>query len=74
MDSKIADIANIGERMGGMMTAALFLKEFTGDVPWAHLDIAGPSFNEGTAHGYTPAGGTGVAVRTLVQLADDLAG
>ncbi|MBI9114272.1 leucyl aminopeptidase [Sanguibacter suaedae] len=66
MDSPVADIANIGERFGGMLVAGLFLKEFAGDFPWAHLDIAGPSFNEGTAHGYTPVGGTGVAVRTLV--------
>ncbi|HMC03496.1 MAG TPA: hypothetical protein VKI23_05175, partial [Cellulomonadaceae bacterium] len=37
-------------------------------APWAHLDIAGPSFNEGPAHGYTPEGGTGVGVRTLLAL------
>jgi leucyl aminopeptidase len=45
-----------------------------GEIPWAHLDIAGPSFNEGGATGYTPSGGTGVAVRTLVQVAGELAG
>ena len=44
-----------------------YLKEFTGDTPWAHLDIAGPSFNEGSAHGYTPVGGTGVGVRTMLS-------
>ncbi|MEP7764198.1 leucyl aminopeptidase [Sanguibacter sp. 25GB23B1] len=66
MDSPVADIANMGERFGGMLVAGLFLKEFTGDFPWAHLDIAGPSFNEGSAHGYTPVGGTGVGVRTLL--------
>jgi len=37
-------------------------------TPWAHLDIAGPSFNEGSPHGYTPEGGTGVGVRTLLAL------
>jgi leucyl aminopeptidase len=74
LDSPIADLANIGERLGGMLTAGLFLQEFIEhDTPWAHLDIAGPAFNEGKAHDYTPPGGTGVAVRTLVQLVRDLA-
>ena len=74
LDSPIADIANIGERMGGMLTAGLFLQDFVKDeTPWAHLDIAGPAFNESAAHGYTPKGGTGVAVRTLVQVVRDLA-
>jgi len=73
LDSPIADLANIGERLGGMLTAGLFLQEFIEhDTPWAHLDIAGPAFNEGKAHDYTPLGGTGVAVRTLVQLVRDL--
>lgn len=67
LDSKVADIANIGGRAGGMLTAGLFLQEFTGGAPWAHLDIAGPSFNEGSAYGYTPVGGTGVGVRTLLS-------
>jgi len=54
--------------------AALFLREFVPDgVPWAHLDIAGPAFNDGGAYGYTPKGGTGAAVRTLVQIALDVA-
>ena len=70
LDSPIADMANIGERMGGMLVAGLFLKEFVeNDLPWLHLDIAGPSFNEGAAHGYTPVGGTGIAMRSLVELA-----
>ena len=70
LDSPIADMANIGERMGGMLVAGLFLKEFIEeDLPWLHLDIAGPSFNEGEAHGYTPVGGTGVAMRSLVEIA-----
>lgn len=66
LDSKVADIANIGGRPGGMLTAGLFLREFVGETPWAHLDIAGPSFNEGTAHDYTPVGGTGHGVRTML--------
>jgi len=68
LKSSVADLANIGDRFGGMLIAGLFLKEFVGDTPWAHLDIAGPAFNEGTAHGYTSVGGTGVAVRTLLSL------
>ncbi|MCB0916756.1 MAG: leucyl aminopeptidase, partial [Actinobacteria bacterium] len=75
LDSKIADIANVGERNGGMLTAGIFLREFVTDgTAWVHLDIAGPAFNTAAAYGYTPAGGTGYAVRTLVQLAEDLAG
>ena len=70
LDSPVADLANIGERMGGMLVAGLFLKDFVSDdLPWLHLDIAGPAFNEGKAHGYTPVGGTGVALRSLVQMA-----
>lgn len=68
LKSAVADLANIGDRFGGMLTAGVFLREFVGSTPWAHLDIAGPAFNEGSAHGYTPVGGTGVGVRTLVQL------
>ena len=74
LDSKIADIANIGERMGGMLTAGVFLQEFIAPgVPWVHLDIAGPAFNENSPRGYTPVGGTGFAVRTLVQMAENIA-
>ncbi|GGB92878.1 leucyl aminopeptidase [Cellulomonas carbonis] len=68
LKSSVADLANIGDRFGGMLVAGLFLREFVGSTPWAHLDIAGPAFNEGTAHGYTPVGGTGVAVRTLLSM------
>ncbi|MCF4137951.1 leucyl aminopeptidase [Streptomyces sp. Tue 6430] len=71
MDSPVADIANMGERMGGGLVAGLFLREFVGEgITWAHLDIAGPAFNEGGPFGYTPKGGTGTAVRTLVRLAE----
>ena len=74
LDSPIADLSNIGDRMGGMLVAGLFLQEFIPNgTPWAHLDIAGPAFNEGAPHGYTPTGGTGVAVRTLVQFVKDTA-
>lgn len=67
LDSTIADLANVGDKFGGMLTAGLFLREFVGETPWAHLDIAGPSFNEGSAWGYTPKGGTGAGVRTLLR-------
>lgn len=71
LDSPIADLANIGDRMGGMLVAGLFLKEFIDpQTPWLHLDIAGPAFNEKTAHGYTPVGGTGIALRSLLCLAE----
>jgi leucyl aminopeptidase len=71
LDSPVADLANIGDRMGGMLVAGLFLKEFIEpDVSWLHLDIAGPSYNEATPHGYTPVGGTGIALRSLVTLVE----
>ncbi|BDZ57706.1 hypothetical protein GCM10025872_13630 [Barrientosiimonas endolithica] len=72
MDSEVADVKHTGERQGGMITAALFLREFVGagedgvQLPWVHLDIAGPAFNEGSAYGYTPKGATGHGVRSLV--------
>ena len=69
--SKVADLANItGEPWGGALAAAAFLGDFVADgIDWVHLDVAGPAFNEGGATGYTPAGGTGYAVRTLMELA-----
>jgi leucyl aminopeptidase len=75
LDSTVADIANVTpERNGGMLVGGLFLREFVPDgVRWAHLDIAGPAFHEGDPYGYTPKGGTGAAVRTLVQVALDVA-
>ena len=75
LDSAVADIANVtGDRYGGMLIGGLFLKEFVPDgVRWAHVDIAGPAFHEGEPYGYTPRGGTGAAVRLLVQVAADVA-
>ena len=75
LDSTVADIANVaGERFGGMLVAGLFLKEFVPEgTRWAHVDIAGPAFHESEAYGYTPKGGTGAAVRMLVQVAADVA-
>ena len=74
LDSAIADIKNIGDGKGGMLSAAAFLREFVPEgQPWVHLDIAGPAFNEGGPYGYTPKGGTGAAVRTFIQAAEDVA-
>jgi leucyl aminopeptidase len=74
LDSAVADLANLpAERDGGMLVAGLFLREFVPEgVRWAHLDIAGPSFNDKAPYGDTPKGGTGAAVRTLVRLAEEL--
>jgi leucyl aminopeptidase len=67
LDSKIADLKNVGGAYGGTIVAGLFLAEFVGDTPWAHLDIAGPAFAESQDQDF-PAGGTGFAVRTLIEL------
>jgi leucyl aminopeptidase len=73
--SQVADMKNIGDQYGGMLFAGLFLRAFVPeDVPWAHLDIAGPAFNDGAEHGFTPRGGTGFAARTLVEVARRRAG
>jgi leucyl aminopeptidase len=75
LESNVADIANVApDRVGGMLVAGLFLRDFVpAGVRWAHLDIAGPAFNDSAAYGYTAKGGTGAAVRTLVQIATDVA-
>ena len=67
LKSERADMKNTGERWGGAITAAHFLHRFAGDVPWAHLDIAGPS-HAPKDRGYVAAGGTGFGIRTLVEL------
>lgn len=78
--SDIADIANIkpGHTAGGMLIAAAFLKDFVGKradstetIPWAHIDIAGPSDNRGGGWGYIGKGATGIGVRTLIELAEE---
>jgi leucyl aminopeptidase len=68
LKSEIADIANTGGRPAGAVTAAMFLREFSGGLPWAHLDIAGTAWAE-EARPYQPKGPSGVAVRTLAELA-----
>lgn len=80
LNSDVADIANvkIGHTGAGMLVAATFLQEFIGkaddgsQIPWAHLDIAGPANNDAGGYGYTGKGPTGVAVRTLIALAEQV--
>jgi leucyl aminopeptidase len=77
MESDIADLLQVSagmERSGHMLQGGIFLREFVVDgVDWAHIDIAGPSFTSGEANGYLTKGGTGVPVRTLLALIDDIA-
>lgn len=70
--SDVADIKNSGGRYGGATTAAMFLMEFVDDVPWVHMDIAG-TFMSDKEKGYLIKGATGVSVRTLVKLAENMA-
>ena len=71
--SDIADIKNTGGRWGGAVTAAMFLKEFVGDTPWMHLDIAGMAWMEDNKP-WIAKGPSGVAVRSIVEFARDFAG
>ncbi|WP_422773937.1 leucyl aminopeptidase [Plantactinospora sp. WMMC1484] len=77
MDSEVADISQVNatmDRAGHMLQGGVFLREFVADeVPWAHIDIAGPSYHSGEPTGYWTKGGTGVPVRTLLELVDDIA-
>jgi leucyl aminopeptidase len=77
MDSEVADISQVNagmDRAGHMLQGGVFLREFvTDEVAWAHIDIAGPSYHSGEATGYWTKGGTGVPVRTLLALVDDVA-
>ena len=75
LDSKVADLRSVsGDRWGGALVAAAFLREFVPEgTRWAHLDIAGPAFHDGKPYGYVAPGGTGVGVRTLIALARSLA-
>jgi leucyl aminopeptidase len=70
--SDIADIKNVGGRKAGTITGAYFIREFVGDTPWAHLDIAGTAWNE-SSKPYLSVGPTGVCVRTLVNLVSQMA-
>jgi leucyl aminopeptidase len=68
MKSEIADFTNTGGRAAGSITAALFLKQFTGGLPWTHMDIAGTAWAD-EERPFMAKGATGVAVRTLAELA-----
>jgi leucyl aminopeptidase len=68
LKSSFADIGNIGGRWGGSVTAAYFLKEWVGDTPWVHLDIAGTGWLDENKP-YMPKGPSGVCVRSFVDLA-----
>ena len=72
LKSDVADLKHTGDRYGGSITAALFLREFTGGLPWIHCDIAGPVLAE-RARGMYPKGGTGHAVLTFLQLVEQAA-
>ena len=73
LKSKVADVKSSGDRLGGALAAAAFLQHFVPeDGNWAHLDIAGPAFNDKEPYAEVPAGGTGFAVRTLVALAETM--
>jgi leucyl aminopeptidase len=69
--SSVADMKNIGGTHAGAITAALILQEFVADIPWAHLDIAGPAFAE-SDQTICPKGGTGFGVRTLLKFLSTL--
>jgi leucyl aminopeptidase len=66
LDSTVADLRNVGGRAAGTITAATFLKEFVGEVPWAHLDIAGTAYGEGKL-AYRRKGGYGAPTRLLLE-------
>lgn len=70
LDSNVADMKNVGGAYGGAILAALFLNEFVGDTPWAHLDVAGP-MNSDADEGWLSRGATGFGTRLLIQLALD---
>lgn len=68
IQSQVADLRNVtNTRLGGAITAALFLQEFVGKIPWAHIDMAGPAFLERQSLPYFSEGATGYGVRTLAQ-------
>lgn len=73
IESSVADVKNVGIRWGGAITAALFLKEFVGDISWAHLDVAGTAFVE-TACELWPRGATGSPTRTLIRYIEGQSG
>ncbi len=76
LESPVADRRNVpGDRWASMLVGGRFIGDFVPDgLPWVHLDIAGPAFNTGSAHGYTPVGGTGSGVRAVIAAVERFAG
>lgn len=72
LNSEVADIQHTGDRWGGSITAALFLREFVGDVPWIHCDVAAPVLYD-RARGMYPKGGTGHPVLTFLEFVESFA-
>ena len=70
LDSEVADISNLGGSFAGSTTAALFLAEFVGETPWAHIDIAG-TMQTDTDEAWRSKGATGYGARLLTELARD---
>jgi leucyl aminopeptidase len=77
MDSEVADISQVNagmDRAGHMLQGGAFLREFVPEgLPWAHIDIAGPAYHSGEPTGYWSKGGTGVPLRLLLEMVDDIA-
>jgi len=73
LTGRVADLRNIGDRPGGALSAGIFLAEFVGETPWAHLDIAGPGFASSPL-GYMGKGATGMSTRTVLQVLESLSG
>ncbi|MDN5600669.1 MAG: leucyl aminopeptidase [Brachybacterium sp.] len=72
LTGRVADLRNIGDRPGGALSAGIFLAEFVGETPWAHMDIAGPGFASSPL-GYMGKGATGMSTRTVLQVLENLA-
>ncbi|MCU0610261.1 MAG: leucyl aminopeptidase [Candidatus Eisenbacteria bacterium] len=73
LESKIADLKNVGDRWGGAITAGIFLREFVGGKPWVHIDLAGPSWSEKDEPAF-PEGGSGFGVASIIELLSPMAG
>jgi leucyl aminopeptidase len=73
LESKIADLKNVGERAAGTITGGWFLREFIGETAWVHVDIAGTAW-AGKDEPHQIEGGTGAGTRTLISLAERMAG
>jgi leucyl aminopeptidase len=71
LKSDVADMKNTGGRLGGAITAAMFLQEFVGKTPWAHLDIAGTAFHAASKR-YNPKHASGVGVRLLLSFLESI--